>query len=52
MQTSHGITTPAMRAAYGGGWNKVTRRTLDPVRAFAPVREFFTYQYCVRAVPA
>jgi methionine biosynthesis protein MetW len=32
--------------------NKALRKLLDPVAAFAPIREFLAYQFCLRAVKA
>ncbi|MES2353859.1 MAG: class I SAM-dependent methyltransferase [Pseudomonadota bacterium] len=35
----------------GGGFlNKLTIKAFSPIQNFYPVREFFTYQYCIRAV--
>jgi hypothetical protein len=32
--------------------NKVARKLLEPIQTFGPVREFLTYQSCIRAVKA
>jgi 2-polyprenyl-3-methyl-5-hydroxy-6-metoxy-1,4-benzoquinol methylase len=34
----------------GGLANKIAIRGLGPIRRFFPVREFLTYQYCIRAI--
>jgi methionine biosynthesis protein MetW len=34
----------------GGMLNKIACRVLDPVQTCFPIREFFTYQYCLRAI--
>jgi hypothetical protein len=36
----------------GGLLNKGGQRLLDPLRKTFLVREFFTYQFCIRAVDA
>jgi 2-polyprenyl-3-methyl-5-hydroxy-6-metoxy-1,4-benzoquinol methylase len=38
-----------MRDRGGGLLNRIGDRVLNPVRRLYPVREFLTYQYCVRA---
>lgn len=50
-----GLAVTAMDSALrlrdkGGGLaNKITTRLCDPIRRFAPVREFLTYQFTLRA---